>query len=132
MELCAKLLGDGAGERRLLVPRVLCRDGFDQRDPSLFDGGGVMANAAGHDEKFARLELDIATVSCATTDTELTAKNEKEFVFMRMRVPGELSVDTRYLHILIVDLTDHSRRPKLRKSAAREFEGEGMLLHRKG
>jgi hypothetical protein len=47
-----------------------------------------------------------------------------------MIVPGELTVDTRDLHILIVDLAEDSRRPKLRESAARQFEGERMLLHR--
>jgi hypothetical protein len=41
---------------------------------------------------------------------------------MGMSVPWKLSMDTRYLDVLIVDLTYNSRRPKLRKSTAREFE----------
>jgi len=49
---------------------------------------------------------------------------------MGMGVPWKFSMDTRYLDVLIVDLTYNSRRPQLRKGTAREFEGDGMLLHR--
>ena len=41
---------------------------------------------------------------------------------MGMRVPGKLSLYTRYLDELIVDLTHNPRRPQLSELAARAFE----------
>jgi hypothetical protein len=116
-----KLLCDGAGERRSLVPGVLGGDGFDERDPGLLGCRGVVANAAGDDEELARTEKEVATIGRGAADAQFTAEYEEHFVLKGMRVPRELPMDTRYLDVLIIDLTDHSRRPELRERAAREF-----------
>ncbi len=89
-----------------------------------------MTDTARDDEEFAGLEGDGTTIGGGSTDGEGSAKDEEHLVFMGMGVPWKLSMDTRYLDELIVDLTYNSRRPQLRESTAREFEGEGMLLHR--
>jgi hypothetical protein len=97
----------------LLVASVLGGDGFDEGDPGFFGGRGVVADAAGDDEELAGLEGDGATVRGGAADGEGSAEDEEHLVFMGVGVPRELSVDTRYLDVLIVDLTDDSRRPKL-------------------
>jgi hypothetical protein len=81
-----------------------------------------VANAAGDDEELARAEKNIATIGIGAADAKLTAEYEEHFVLKGVRVPGELPMDTRYLDELIVDLAENSRRPKLGKSAAREFQ----------
>ena len=78
-------------KRRLLVAGVLGRDGFDERDPGLFGGRGVVANAAGNDEELAGSKKKVATVGMGAADAQLTAEDEEHFVFKGVRVPGELS-----------------------------------------
>jgi hypothetical protein len=96
--------------------------GFDERDPGLFDCGGVVANAAGNDEELAGSNDHVAAIGFGAADAQLTAEYEEHFVLKGVRVPGELPLNTRYLNELIVNLSKNSRRPKLRKSAAREFQ----------
>jgi len=81
-----------------------------------------VANAAGDDEELTRAEKNIATIGIGAADAELSTEYEEHFVLKGVRMPWELPLDTRYLDELIVDLTDNSRRPKLGKSAAREFQ----------
>jgi hypothetical protein len=97
-------------------------DSFDEYDPGLFGCGGVVANAAGNDEEFARANQNFAAIGFGSADAQLTAEYEEHFVFKGVSVPGELPLDTHYLDELIVDLAENSRRPKLGKSAAREFQ----------
>jgi len=126
----AELFCYGAGEWGLFVAGVFRCDGFNQREPSLFGGGGVVPNAARDDKELAGIHEEIATIYCRPADTELASKDEEHLVFIGVGVPRELSLDPRHLDVLVVYLTDNPRRPKLRKSAAREFEGDRMLLHR--
>jgi hypothetical protein len=114
----------------LLGSRVVGGEGLDQRDPGLFGGGGVVANPARNDKELARMEQDIAAIGRGAANAELTAKDEKHLVFRGVRMPGKLSLNTRYFDELIVDLADHARRPQRGNSATGEFKGDGMLLHR--
>jgi hypothetical protein len=117
-----KLLCDGAGKGRLLAASMFGGDRFDEYDPGLFGCGSVVANAAGNDEEFARANQNFAALGFGATDAQLTAEYEEHFVFKSVSVPGELPQDAHYLDELIVDLAKNSRRPKLGKSAAREFQ----------
>ena len=128
--VCCELLGDGAREGRLLTAGVFGGDGLDERDPGLFGGGGVVTDAAGDDEELTGADEDVAAIGLRAADAELAAQDEEHLVFGGVRVPGELSVDARYLDVLIVDLTEDSRRPQLGESTARKFKRDGMLLHR--
>jgi hypothetical protein len=103
-------------------------DGLDQDDPCLFCGRGVVVHAAGYDKELSGVDRYRAAVGVRATDAETTAKHEEHLVFCFVGVPGELSLDLRYLDELIVDLTHNPRRPKLVKSGAREFEGDGFRL----
>jgi len=129
LEYLAELFFDGAGEGSLFFASVLGGGGFDQRDPGLFDGGGVVADAAGDDEELAGAEMDRATVGVGAADAELAAQDEEELVFMGVGVPGELALDTRYLDELIVDLAEDARRPELLELGCGAFEGDGLGLH---
>jgi hypothetical protein len=111
----------------VFVAGVLGGDRFDQDDPGFFCGGGIVADAAGDDEELTRQEGDRAAIRFRAAYGEGTAKDEKHLILKWVRVPGKFSVDTRDLYILIVDLSEDSRRPQLRKGATREFEREGML-----
>jgi hypothetical protein len=102
----AALFFDGAGEGSLFFTGVQGGDGFDQRDPGLFGSGGAVANAAGDDEELARVDEHIAAVGRSSADAEFAAEDEEELVFMGVGVPGELSLHTRHLDELIVDLTE--------------------------
>jgi hypothetical protein len=104
-------------------------DGFDEGDPGFFGGGGVVTDAAGDDEELAGVEGHGATVWIGAADGKGAAEDKEHLIFVRMSVPWEVSMDTRYLDVLIVDLADDSRRPKLRKSATGEFKRDGVLLH---
>jgi hypothetical protein len=116
----------------VFLASVLGGDRFDQDDPGFFCGGGIVADAAGDHEELTGMEGDGAAIFCGTADGKDAAKDEKHLVFKRVRVPGKVSLDTRDLHILIVDLGEDSRRPQLREGATREFEREGMLHEQAG
>src|SRR6185312_15973988 len=47
---------------------------------------------------------------------------------MVMCVPGKFALDLRHFDVLIVNLTDDSRRPKLCKRGTGEFKRDGTLL----
>jgi hypothetical protein len=114
----------------LLAASVFGGDGFDERDPRLFGGGCIVTNAAWNNEEFTGPNQNIPTVSFGAADAKLSAEDEKHFILMGMRMPRELSLDTHYLDVLIVDLTYNSRRPKLGESATREFQRDRMQGHR--
>jgi hypothetical protein len=101
---------------------VFGRDGFDERDPGLLGCRRIVANAARHDEELTGPDDDIAAIYVSASNAQLAAQYEEHFVLVGMSMPGEFSLDTRYLDELVIDLAKNSRRPKLRKSAAREFE----------
>ena len=123
---CGELLFDGAGHGGLLIAGMLGGDGFDQGEPGFFGGGGVVANAAGDDEELTGVEEDVASVGWGAADAQLAAEDQEHLVLMGVGVPGKLSLDADYLDVLIVDLTDDSRRPELyagaAELAAREFQ----------
>jgi hypothetical protein len=103
-------------------------DGFDEGDPSLFGGRGVVTNAARDDEEFARMKRHRAAVCFGAADAEEAAEDEEHLVLVLMGVPGELSLHLCHLDVLVIDLTNDSRRPKLLKSGACLFERDGVLL----
>jgi len=76
----------------------------------------------------ARADRNRAAVRFSATDAEQAAENQEHLVLVLMRVPGELSVRLRDLDVLIVDLANHSRRPKLVKSGTCKFERDRVLL----
>ena len=87
-----------------------------------------MTDAAGNDEELAGADKNGTAVCFGSPDTEKTTEDEEHLVLELMEVPGELSLDLHHLDVLVVDLTDDSRRPKLFQSGAREFQRDGGLL----
>jgi hypothetical protein len=85
------------------------RGGFDEGDPGLFFGGGVVARATGDYEELAGEDGDRAAVRFGATDAEETTEDEEHLVLVVMGVPGELSLNLCHFDVLVVDLTDDSR-----------------------
>jgi hypothetical protein len=104
------------------------RRGFDERDPSLFGGRGVVTDAARDDEEFARMKRHGAAVCFGAADAKEPTENQEHLVLVLMRVPRELSLYLGHLDVLIVDLTDDSRRPMLSECGTRKFKRDRGLL----
>ena len=62
------------------------------------------------DEELARSEHDVAV---AELDRQLALDDEEEVVRVGMRVPDELALDLRELHLVVVDVRDDLRREDL-------------------
>ncbi len=75
----------------MLFARVLGGDSFDEGDPGLFGGGGVVTDAAGDDEELARADEDVATVGLGTADAQFAAEDEEELVLKGVGGGGGLS-----------------------------------------
>ena len=101
---------------------------FDERDPGLFGGRGVVTDAAGDDEELAWVKRYGAAVCFGAADAEDATEDEEHLVLVLMGVPWELALHLCHLDVLIVDLTNDSRRPKLLESGAGLFERDGVLL----
>ena len=91
-----------------------------------------MAGAAGDYEELAGEYGDGTAVRVGATDAEVTAKDEEHFVLVDVDVPGKFTLDLYHFDVLVVlqrgDLTDDSRRLKLRESGTCEFQRDGVLL----
>ena len=92
--------------------------GFDESYPGLFLGGGIVADAAGDDEELAGADRHGTAVRLGAADAEESTEDEEHFVVVLMGVPGKLALDLRHFDVLVVDLTNDSRRPELLKSGA--------------
>ena len=103
--------------------------GFDEDNPGFFFGGGVVADSARDDEELAWPDGDGTAVGFRAADVEEATDDEEHLVLMLVRVPGKFSLHFGNLDELTVDLTDDSRRPKLGKSGACEFERHWSLLN---
>jgi hypothetical protein len=110
------LLGDGTGESSLFGAGVEGGYGFDKGDPGLFGGGCVVTDTTGDDEELAGIERHRAAVCFGAADAEETTEDKEHLILVLMGVPGELTLHPGHLDVLVVDLTDDSRRPKLSKS----------------
>ena len=89
-----------------------------------------MTDAAGNDEELAGADKNGTAVCFGSPDAEKTTEDEEHLILVFMRVPGKLSLDLRHFDVLVVDLTNDSRRPELLKSGAGKFERNGGLLGR--
>jgi hypothetical protein len=87
-----------------------------------------VTDAARHYEKLARVQRHGAAVRISAADVEETTEDKKHLVLMIVRVPGEFALHLGYLDVLIVDLTNDSRRPQLCESGTRKFKRDGGLL----
>jgi hypothetical protein len=103
-------------------------DRFNEGDPGFFGSRGVVTDAARDDEELTRTEKYGTAICFGAADAEESTEDEKHLVLMFMRVPGELALYLCHFDVLIVDLTDDSRRPQLPESGAGKFEGDGVLL----
>jgi hypothetical protein len=83
--------------------------GFDEGDPSLFCGRGIVTNAVRDDEELAGPQRDGAAVCFGAADAEETTEDKEHLVLVFMEVPGKLALYLGHLDVLIVDLTDDSR-----------------------
>jgi hypothetical protein len=95
--------------------------GFDEGDPGLFGGGGVVTDAAWNDEELAGMKRHGAAVGFGTAYAEETTEDKEQLIFVLMRVPGKLTLHLCHLDVLVIDLTNDSRRPQLGESGTREF-----------
>jgi hypothetical protein len=95
--------------------------GFDEGNPGLFGGGGVVTDAAWNDEELARMKRHGAAVCFGTAYAEETTEDKEHLVLVLMGVPGELTLHLCHLDVLVIDLTNDSRRPQLGESGTREF-----------
>jgi hypothetical protein len=103
------LICNRARERGLLGASMKSGYGFDESDPGLFRGGGVVTNSAGNDEELAGAQGDGAAVGFGAADAEETTEDKEHLVLVFMGVPGKLALYPGHLDVLIVDLTDNSR-----------------------
>jgi len=99
-----------------------------QRDPCLFGGRRVVANAAENDEELAWMHRHMAAICFGAADAEHTTQHKEHLVLMFMAVPGKLPLHLRNLDVLIVDLTNHARRPEFLKSGTRKLQRDRVLL----
>ena len=104
------------------------RDCFNEGDPGLFGGRGVVTDAARDDEELTRTERYGAAICFGAADAEEATEDQKHLVLVFVRVPGELALDLRHFDVLVVDLTDDSRRPQLVESGTRELKRDRILL----
>jgi hypothetical protein len=111
--LGAELFCDGAGERGLFGTGVFRGDSFDQGEPGFFGRGGIVSNAARDDEEFAGVEEDVTAIGWGAANAKLAAEDEEHLVLMGVSVPWKFAMDAGHFDVLIVDLTNDSRRPKL-------------------
>jgi hypothetical protein len=87
-----------------------------------------VTDAAGNDEELAWMHRHRAAVRFGSADAEQTTQDKEHLVLVFMAVPGELPQHLRHLDVLIVDLTNHARRPKFLKSGTRKFQRDRVLL----
>ena len=87
-----------------------------------------MTDAAGNDEELAGADKNGTAVCFGSPDAEKTTEDEEHLILVFMRVPRKLSLDLRHFDVLVVDLTNDSRRPKLFESGTCEFQRDGSLL----
>lgn len=101
---------------------------LNQHDPRLFARRGIVPDATRNDEELACPHRHRTAIRFSSADAELTTQDQKHLVLVFMRVPGKLPLHFRHFDVLIVDLTNDSRRPKLRKIRTRQFQRDGVLL----
>ena len=105
------------GPRRLHITGVFGGDSFDEDNPALLFCNRVVACSPRHDAEFAGAQHDVRLSFHLQPQT--TLDHLKKFVFFVMFMPNKLTQQLGYLHILIIDTTDDSRRSvvgELRKS----------------
>jgi hypothetical protein len=64
------------------------RRSLNQRDPGLFGGRRVVADAAGNDEELARTHRYRAAVRFGSANAEQTTQDKEHLVLVFMAVPG--------------------------------------------
>jgi hypothetical protein len=82
------LVGDGAGEGGSFGASVKGRGGFDEGDPGLFGGRGVVADATRDNEELAGVQRHGAAVCFGAADAEETTQDEEHLILVLMGVPG--------------------------------------------
>ena len=83
---------------------------LDQDLLGLSSSHGLVFDAFRNDEKLVLRQIDVLV---AQFDRELSSRNEEEFVFLCVSVPYELASELDKLHLLIVQLANYLRRPKV-------------------
>jgi len=102
---------------------VLGGDGFDERDPALVFGDGVVQGAARDDAEIAGAEFDVGLV--VDLDAHAAAEDLEEFVLVIVLMPHEFTLELSYFHILVVDLGDDFGRPEVGELGAGLEEIDG-------
>ena len=85
------MLGDGAGHWSLFGAGVEGSHGFDEGDPGLFGGRGIVADAARDDEELAGSKRDRAAIGFSSSDGEEATEDEEHLVLEFVGVPGKFS-----------------------------------------
>jgi len=126
-----ELFFQATGPISLLAAGVFGGDGLDEYDPGLFFGGGVVTDATGHYEELTGTDEDGSAVGSFAADAQTSMEDEKHLVLAFMRVPGKLSLDLRYLDVLIINPAYDTRRPKFGQLRACLLQRDGAGLHGK-
>ncbi len=110
---------------------MLRRHGLNQRKPGLLLGARVVANTSRNDKHLARTQGHRTAVFFGAANRQRSTQHKKEFVLVRMAMPGKLSLHANRLEILIIHLGQDTRGPKLGQPGTGLFErdrlGEGQV-----
>ena len=87
------------------------RDCLHEHHPTFFVRNRVVHGAFRDDKHLAGCEFDFFTFEL---NQQTPTHDQKELVLVGVVVPGKFTFDFRDLHVLIVDTTDHFRRPVIR------------------
>jgi hypothetical protein len=120
-----QLVFEAASHFGLFVAGMLGGGGFDEGDPGLFGGAGIVAHSFGNDEDFAGLQGERAAVGFATADGEGAFEDEEELIFVFMGMPGELALNFGDFEVLIVNLGEDARAPEFGERGADVLERDG-------
>jgi hypothetical protein len=106
-----ELLLDGFRQRSIHIARMPCRDCFNKHDPALLLCDRIVQCAFRYHIEIARVESDFVVFELK----DQTTVNDKEhLIFGIVLMPGELPLQLRDLHILVVDSSNDAWRPVLR------------------
>jgi len=122
------LFRDGSREWRLFRTRVQGRNGLNQSNPRLLRGRGIMPHATRYDEELAGAHRYRSAICIRPANRKHPTEHQEHLVLVLMGVPGKLTKHLRHFDVLVVDLPDDSRRPKLVQSGARQFQRDWILL----
>lgn len=106
------------------IPSIERGFGLEEKDTGFLQSHGLMFDATWDDQELAWHEDDVLI---SKSDQELAGYNEKEFVFMVMFVPDELSMKLCQFNELVVEFPCDSGVPEVMELA--EFLLQIDLLH---